>query len=79
MVISETEQHKRPAGGPRTRQGEKHMTRETLRHITIHGQKCTLYYESYFWHVWVKGKGTVGIGTNAEDAIKDARKNLSSD
>ena len=52
------------------------MARETLRYVIIEGQRCALFYEGYWWHVWLKGPGNIGIGRNAEDAIKDARKTL---
>ena len=53
------------------------MERETLRYVNINGQTCTLFYESYHWYVWLKDRGNIGVGTNAEDAIKDARATLS--
>ena len=52
------------------------MERETLRYITVNGHRCSLYYQGYFWYVWLQGRGTIGVGTNAEDAVKDARQTL---
>lgn len=48
--------------------------------VTIAGHTCLLSYTPRgYWDVWLKGRGTIGGGWNAEDAVAEATLRLDPD
>lgn len=49
---------------------------EVERSAKLDGKTVSVYYEGWFWRVWLEGEGNIGIGSNEQEAIADAEATI---